>query len=228
MGFVLASPLPLGRSGASGPQGDASALASLAQAPTTLGGGGGGGGGYRPLHPGHWARRLGAWAVRPGRPGGVSRVLAPMAFARPSGARYGAACAGGVCAGGAGELGGDPLGPTGALADNPAALGNTFDPDTMPGEGGGASNGEGGVGGSDPADNNGQADGGSNGSGDNGSSGSLIRPTGGGGGGGNGPFPIIINPVGGVPEPATWAMMVMGFGAVAYGLRRRKRLASLG
>lgn len=27
---------------------------------------------------------------------------------------------------------------------------------------------------------------------------------------------------GGVPEPATWAMMLIGFGAVGYGLRRRQ------
>jgi len=235
MGFVLASPLPLGRSGASGPQGDASALASLAQATTPLsGGGGGGGGGYRPLHPGHWARRLGAWATRPGQPGGVSRVLAPMAFAAPSGGRYGATCAGGVCGGGAGELGGDPLGPTGALADNPAALGNTLDPDAVPGDGGGAGGGasdgaaNGEANGEGTGDGSGGADNGPTGGGSNGSGGfPQTMPTG-GGGGGNGPFPIIINPVGVVPEPATWAMMVMGFGAVAYGLRRRMRRASLG
>lgn len=28
---------------------------------------------------------------------------------------------------------------------------------------------------------------------------------------------------GGVPEPSTWAMMLLGFGAVGFGLRRRKR-----
>jgi PEP-CTERM motif len=28
---------------------------------------------------------------------------------------------------------------------------------------------------------------------------------------------------GGVPEPSTWAMMMLGFGAVGYGLRRRRR-----
>ena len=36
---------------------------------------------------------------------------------------------------------------------------------------------------------------------------------------------VRIGPVlamGGVPEPATWAMMVMGFGAVGLGLRRRR------
>lgn len=28
---------------------------------------------------------------------------------------------------------------------------------------------------------------------------------------------------GGVPEPSTWAMMLLGFGAVGFGLRQRKR-----
>ena len=32
-------------------------------------------------------------------------------------------------------------------------------------------------------------------------------------------------PVAPVPEPATWAMMLVGFGAVGFGLRRRKALA---
>jgi hypothetical protein len=27
-----------------------------------------------------------------------------------------------------------------------------------------------------------------------------------------------------VPEPATWAMMLMGFGAIGFGLRRRKQM----
>ncbi|QDZ06491.1 DUF1194 domain-containing protein [Sphingomonas panacisoli] len=31
--------------------------------------------------------------------------------------------------------------------------------------------------------------------------------------------------VGGVPEPTTWAMMVMGFGAVGFSLRRRNKVA---
>ncbi len=31
---------------------------------------------------------------------------------------------------------------------------------------------------------------------------------------------VIINP--GLPEPSTWAMMLIGFGAVGFGLRRRK------
>ncbi len=29
----------------------------------------------------------------------------------------------------------------------------------------------------------------------------------------------------GVPEPATWAMMVLGFGAVGFALRRKRKLA---
>lgn len=38
----------------------------------------------------------------------------------------------------------------------------------------------------------------------------------------------LANVPGGVPEPATWAMMLLGFGAVAAGIRinRKKRLAS--
>ena len=34
---------------------------------------------------------------------------------------------------------------------------------------------------------------------------------------------IIITPPGGIPEPATWAMMLMGFGAAGYTLRRRRK-----
>lgn len=30
-----------------------------------------------------------------------------------------------------------------------------------------------------------------------------------------------------VPEPASWAMMIIGFGAVGYALRRRRRIAAL-
>jgi hypothetical protein len=37
---------------------------------------------------------------------------------------------------------------------------------------------------------------------------------------------IIITPPG-VPEPATWAMMLMGFGAAGYAMRRRRRSAEL-
>jgi hypothetical protein len=32
----------------------------------------------------------------------------------------------------------------------------------------------------------------------------------------------------GVPEPATWAMMVLGFGAVGFALRRKRKLALIG
>jgi hypothetical protein len=35
-----------------------------------------------------------------------------------------------------------------------------------------------------------------------------------------------IPPTGGVPEPATWAMMILGFGLVGAGLRRRKLAAA--
>jgi hypothetical protein len=38
--------------------------------------------------------------------------------------------------------------------------------------------------------------------------------------GGNVAF--VASPVGLVPEPATWAMMLLGFGAVGYSMRRRK------
>ena len=59
----------------------------------------------------------------------------------------------------------------------------------------------------------------------------LIIPGGGGGGGivvavtppGGGGNPP---PVPGVPEPQTWAMMIMGFGFVGAVLRRRRRLGS--
>jgi hypothetical protein len=40
---------------------------------------------------------------------------------------------------------------------------------------------------------------------------------------------IIITPPGGVPEPGTWAMMLLGFGAAGFALRRRRtpRLAQV-
>lgn len=44
-------------------------------------------------------------------------------------------------------------------------------------------------------------------------------------GSGTGVGTEIPDPSGAVPEPSTWAMMLMGFGAVAAGMRRRKRLA---
>jgi len=36
-----------------------------------------------------------------------------------------------------------------------------------------------------------------------------------------------FNVTGGVPEPSTWAMMLMGFGAVGYSLRRRRKLGAM-
>ena len=36
---------------------------------------------------------------------------------------------------------------------------------------------------------------------------------------------VVVPPVGGVPEPATWAMMLGGFGMVGGALRRRQRTA---
>ena len=37
---------------------------------------------------------------------------------------------------------------------------------------------------------------------------------------------IVVNATGGVPEPATWAMMLMGLGAIGGALRRRQNLAT--
>ncbi len=34
-----------------------------------------------------------------------------------------------------------------------------------------------------------------------------------------------VNPTGGVPEPATWAMMLLGFAAIGAGMRRRQKVA---
>lgn len=53
---------------------------------------------------------------------------------------------------------------------------------------------------------------------------------GGGGGGGNVSFPSsepreLITEVSAVPEPGTWAMMLMGFGLVAWRVRRKRRPA---
>jgi hypothetical protein len=36
--------------------------------------------------------------------------------------------------------------------------------------------------------------------------------------------PIPVNTNNGVPEPATWAMMLLGFGAVGYTMRRRRKV----
>jgi hypothetical protein len=35
---------------------------------------------------------------------------------------------------------------------------------------------------------------------------------------------IIITPPGGVPEPGTWGMMLLGFGATGFAMRRRRRV----
>lgn len=37
---------------------------------------------------------------------------------------------------------------------------------------------------------------------------------------------VVVPPIDGVPEPATWAMMIVGFGGVGLLLRRRERSAS--
>ncbi|WP_419809256.1 PEPxxWA-CTERM sorting domain-containing protein [Sphingomonas sp.] len=39
--------------------------------------------------------------------------------------------------------------------------------------------------------------------------------------------PPVDNPVPGVPEPATWALMLLGFGAIGAGLRRRRPSGSI-
>lgn len=38
---------------------------------------------------------------------------------------------------------------------------------------------------------------------------------------------VIINPPGAIPEPGTWGMMLMGFGAAGYAMRRRRRTAPI-
>jgi len=39
---------------------------------------------------------------------------------------------------------------------------------------------------------------------------------------------VVINPLGGVPEPSTWAMMLLGFGGIGVAMRRgRKQTAAL-
>lgn len=38
-----------------------------------------------------------------------------------------------------------------------------------------------------------------------------------------GTFTLLSNSVPGVPEPATWAMMLIGFGAVGYAMRRSRK-----
>lgn len=47
----------------------------------------------------------------------------------------------------------------------------------------------------------------------------------GGGGGGSGPSINPVPPVGAVPQPGTWVMMVAGFGFVGLALRRPGRQA---
>lgn len=37
--------------------------------------------------------------------------------------------------------------------------------------------------------------------------------------------PITLTQVAGVPEPATWAMMLLGFGAIGFAMRRKVRVA---
>jgi hypothetical protein len=81
------------------------------------------------------------------------------------------------------------------------------------GGGGGSSGGGGGSGGS----GGGGISGGGGGGGVGGGGGGIIGGGGGGGGGGG---------VHGVPEPATWALMLIGVGAIG-GLHRRDRRAAI-
>lgn len=37
---------------------------------------------------------------------------------------------------------------------------------------------------------------------------------------------VVVPPVGGVPEPSTWAMMVLGFGSMGYVMRRRQTVSA--
>jgi len=224
MGFVLASPIPLRHGGVAGERsGAASALADLAQATKTDGGGGGGGGAYgRPHYRTLPLSRL-LW---PGAPGGTRHPhLRDSIYAAPSAPAFSptselgqggnqptSSCRGEDCGL---ELGqnapeGSPLGPTGGLSDDPTVSNNTFDPDA-------AANVDG-----DPEESRG-----SGGSGNDGK-GPIIRLPTVPGGGSAGPGPIVVpdKPVDPVPEPATWGLMVIGFGGVAYALRRRGRLAA--
>jgi hypothetical protein len=63
-----------------------------------------------------------------------------------------------------------------------------------------------------------------------GSTPAFTPPGTGGGGGGSASFPSsepreVIPPVSAVPEPGTWAMMLMGFGLISWRIRRRRPLA---
>lgn len=60
-----------------------------------------------------------------------------------------------------------------------------------------------------------------------GGGGGLLPPFSGGGGssGGGGIIPPAPPPVSMIPEPAIWAMMILGFGFAGYRLRRQRRSA---
>ena len=38
---------------------------------------------------------------------------------------------------------------------------------------------------------------------------------------------VVTTPGGGVPEPGTWGMMLMGFGAAGYAMRRRRNIGAI-
>jgi hypothetical protein len=65
-----------------------------------------------------------------------------------------------------------------------------------------------------------------------GGGGGMSLPPGGGGGASPSSFPgappVLESAVSGVPQPATWAMMVSGFGLIGLALRRRPESETLG
>jgi len=55
----------------------------------------------------------------------------------------------------------------------------------------------------------------------------VVQGTVGSGGSGSYSGNFNITNSGGVPEPATWAMMLLGFGGIGYSMRRRRRTSLL-
>ena len=215
MGFILGSPILPHHKGGAGVRDVASALVTLADG-STRAGGGGMMGGYRQRRLRH-LRDFGLMAP------GVRDHHGPLTFST-EGLGHGragpeASCEVGVCEGVVAALAEDALGSGGGTGDPALVGGATFDPAVTPGQEDGAATGATtGNGGGDYAGKEGAT----------GATGGNTKPPSfpgipgfGGGGGGGGGINVIPDPFDpAVPEPATWAMMVMGFGAVAYGLRR--------